>query len=194
MIPLSISYPLYLERSAITLPVAGALKPLRVQGPGMSDARHIRRATSADAGRVRAVYERAMRDADAYLAAADHSDLDAPTEAYADGAFLVGEAGGEVVAVGGLRPVEPGQDDGLSAVEMTRVAVLPAQQGRGHGRAIVRALEDIARERGAERVVLETGEEQYAAQGLYESLGYERVERVSYAAGQIVGVRYATRL
>jgi ribosomal protein S18 acetylase RimI-like enzyme len=157
----------------------------------MGHALHIRRATPADAERVRTVYERAMRDADAYLAVADHSDLDAPTEAYADGAFRVGEVEGTVVAVGGLRPVEPGA--GPPTVEMTRVAVLPAYQGQGYGRAIVRALEDAARERGAERVVLETGEEQHAAQGLYESLGYERVERVSYAGGDIVGFRYAKR-
>ncbi|WP_254824435.1 GNAT family N-acetyltransferase [Haloglomus halophilum] len=158
----------------------------------MTDALYLRPVAATDAERVRAVYEHAMRDADAYLAAADHSDLDAPTEAYADGAFLVGEAGGEVVAVGGLQPVEPG--DGPPAFEMTRVAVLPAYQGQGYGRAVVRALEDAAHERGADRVVLETGEEQRAAQGLYESLGYERVERVSYAEGRIVGLRYRKRL
>lgn len=158
----------------------------------MGDALHIRPAAPVDAERVRAVYERAMRDADAFLPEADHSDLEDPTEAYADGTFLVGEVDGTVVAVGGLRPVEP--DDEPSTGEMKRVAVLPAHQGQGHGRAIVRALETAARERGAERVVLETGEEQHAAQGLYESLGYEQVERVSYAGGEIVGIRYGTRL
>jgi len=158
----------------------------------VTDVLDLRPVAVADAERVRAVYEHAMRDADAYLAAADHSDLDAPTEAYADGAFLVGEAGGEVVAVGGLRPLESAA--GPSTFEMTRVAVLPAHQGLGYGRAVVRSLEAAARERGAGRVVLETGEEQRAAQGLYESLGYERVERVSYAEGQIVGIRYTKRL
>ena len=48
-----------------------------------------------------------MRNADALLPGADHSDLDAPTEAYADGAFLVGEvgtgAGTEVVAADNLQ-------------------------------------------------------------------------------------------
>lgn len=158
----------------------------------MSDALHIRPATPVDAGRARTVYERSMRDAEAFLPAADHSDLDTPTETYADGGFLVGEVDGTVVAVGGLRPVEP--DNEPSTVEMKRVAVLPAHQGQGYGRGIVRALEDAARERGVERIVLETGEEQHAARGLYESLGYEQVERVSYTGGEIVGIRYAKRL
>ena len=134
-----------------------------------------------------------MRNADALLPGADHSDLDAPTEAYADGAFLVGEvgtgAGTEVVAVGGVRPAEDGDD--AAAFELKRVAVLPAHQGQGYGRAMVRALEAAARDRGAERFVLETGEDQRAAQGLYESLGYECVERVSYAGGEVVGLGYA---
>jgi ribosomal protein S18 acetylase RimI-like enzyme len=174
------------------LPVASDFKRCRPRTRRMVDALHIRPAAPADTGRVRAVYERAMRDADAFLPAADHSDLEDPTEAYADGAFLVGEVDGAVVVVGGLRPVEP--DDGPPTVEMKRVAVLPAHQGQGHGRGIVRALETAARERGAERIVLETGEDQHAAQGLYESLGYEQTERVSYAGGAIVGLRYATRL
>lgn len=158
----------------------------------MNDTLHCRPVRAGDAGRVRTVYERAMRDAGAFLPGADHSDLDAPAEAYAAGAFLVGEVetgdGGEVVAVGGVRPVDD-EDEGV-AFEMKRVAVLPAHQGRGYGRAIVRALEAAARECGAERLVLETGEEQRAARALYESLGYERVERVSYVDGEVVGIRY----
>lgn len=159
----------------------------------MSDSLRCRPVRSADAERVRTVYERAMRDADAFLPGADRADLDAPAAAYADGAFLVGEVGGETVAVGGVRPVESDAADG-PVFEMKRVAVLPAWQGRGFGRAVVRNLEAAARDRGAERVVLETGEEQRAAQALYESLDYERVERVSYADGSIVGVRYAKPL
>ncbi|WP_276259827.1 GNAT family N-acetyltransferase [Haloglomus litoreum] len=161
----------------------------------MTDALPLRPVEAADAERVRAVYERAMRDADAYLPGADHADLDAPTTAYADGAFLVGEVDGEVVAVGGVRPVaaDAPTTDG-TAFETERVAVHPAFQGEGDGRAVVRALEDAARDRGADRVVLETGAEQRAAQALYESQGYERVERLSYAGGEVVGLRYAKRV
>jgi ribosomal protein S18 acetylase RimI-like enzyme len=165
----------------------------------MGDSLHLRPVESADAEWVRAVYERAMRDADAYLPGADHADLDAPAAAYANGAFLVGETDGEIVATGGIRPVDVASEvagDGADAatVEMKRVAVHPAFQGEGHGRAVVRALEAAARDRGTARVVLETGAEQVAAQGLYEALGYERTGRVSYAGGEVVGIRYERRL
>jgi ribosomal protein S18 acetylase RimI-like enzyme len=160
----------------------------------MGDALQLRPAVPDDTERIRAVYERAMRDAGAFLPGADHGDLDAPSEAYAGGTFLVGAIADEVVATGGIRPAEDDAAHDEPAFEMKRVAVLPAQQGQGYGRAVVRALEAAARDRGAGRVVLETGEEQRAAQDLYESLGYERVERVSYAEGQIVGIRYTKRL
>jgi predicted N-acetyltransferase YhbS len=118
----------------------------------MGDSLHLRPVESADAEWVRAVYERAMRDADAYLPGADHADLDAPAAAYANGAFLVGETDGEIVATGGIRPVDVASEvagDGADAatVEMKRVAVHPAFQGEGHGRAVVRALEAAARDR-----------------------------------------------
>lgn len=170
----------------------------------MDESLRIRRATRADADRVREVYERAMRDADAFLPVADHSDLDAPTEAYAGGAFLVGEGEDSVVATGGVRPVtgrdagKKGDTDGNAgdapAFEMKRLAVVPGRQGTGYGRRLVRALEDRARDLGAARLVLETSETQTAARGLYESQGYERVDRVAYAGGEIVGIRYERRL
>lgn len=155
----------------------------------MSDALRCRPVQPGDAGRVRSVYERAMRDAGAFLPGADHSDLDAPARAYADGTFRVGELAAEVVATGGIRPLE---SDG-STMEMKRLAVLPAHQGQGYGSAVVRGLETAAFDAGAERLVLETGAEQHAAQALYESLGYERLERTTYAGGEIVGIRYGKR-
>jgi hypothetical protein len=109
--------------------VCAGLFGARSLSPSMPDALHVRPAASNDAERVREVYERAIRDADAYLPGADHGDLATPTEAYAGGAFLVGEVDGAVVTVGSVRSV-----DGEDAVfEMKRVAVLPATRDGATG-------------------------------------------------------------
>jgi GNAT superfamily N-acetyltransferase len=51
----------------------------------------------------------------------------------------------------------------------------PSVRGRGVGRAIVEALEDVARRLGARTMVLETGTRLARAIALYESLGYTRI-------------------
>jgi GNAT superfamily N-acetyltransferase len=48
-------------------------------------------------------------------------------------------------------------------------------RGRGLSKALMLDLEDRARSAGQITMVLQTGDLQPAAHGLYESLGYERV-------------------
>jgi GNAT superfamily N-acetyltransferase len=87
-----------------------------------------------------------------------------------DGVFLVvRDDDGAAVACGGIA-----RFDGERA-ELKRMYVVPAARGRGLGRRILVELEDAARGLGYTGVVLETGDRQPEALGLYESSGYERI-------------------
>jgi len=83
-----------------------------------------------------------------------------------DGAYLVGYAGAEAVAGGGIRRL----DDGVA--EIKRMFVRPAARSRGVARALLEALEEAARELGYERVRLDTGPKQVHGLALYRSAGY----------------------
>ncbi|WP_095124511.1 GNAT family N-acetyltransferase [Pseudomonas sp. Irchel s3a12] len=50
----------------------------------------------------------------------------------------------------------------------------PAARGRGVGRLLMNTARDFALATGAKGLVLETATDNFTAQGLYESLGYER--------------------
>jgi GNAT superfamily N-acetyltransferase len=57
-------------------------------------------------------------------------------------------------------------------VQLAALVVDPAHQGRGVGRALVRAVEDWARELGAEMVTLSSGHHRTSAHRFYERQGY----------------------
>jgi GNAT superfamily N-acetyltransferase len=92
------------------------------------------------------------------------------TDAFAGGAWLVAYKDGEPVACGGLRPLD------LRTGEIKRMFVTARARGRGHGRALLEALERRAREAGMTRLRLITTEVLSEARALYESAGYEVVE------------------
>ena len=60
-------------------------------------------------------------------------------------------------------------------VNIHDLSVLGAWRGRGIGRALVEAVEALARDRGCAKVTLEVQENNRRARGLYESLGFARV-------------------
>jgi GNAT superfamily N-acetyltransferase len=62
------------------------------------------------------------------------------------------------------------RDDG--AVQLIAMYVAPEARARGHGRALVAAVEQWANERGAPRVVMWLLPANDAARSLYESCGY----------------------
>ncbi len=64
------------------------------------------------------------------------------------------------------------------ALEVKKVIVDSGHRGRGISRLLMLELEAVARELGATKLVLQTGELQPAAIGLYRSLGY--VETAPY--------------
>jgi GNAT superfamily N-acetyltransferase len=85
------------------------------------------------------------------------------------GAFLVGFHDGEPVCGGGIKQIAP------DAAEIKRMYVVPAARGRGVARALLRALEGAARERGYAFVRLDTGPLQQGAMTLYAAEGYTAI-------------------
>jgi len=96
--------------------------------------------------------------------------IDAATFREAGGVFLIGRLADIAVACGALRPMdEPG------VVELKRMYVRDSLRGRGFGRAMLAALEEIAVQRRYRTIRLETGGSQPEAIALYESAGYQRI-------------------
>ena len=95
--------------------------------------------------------------------------IDAASFRAAGGVFLLGRLGDRAVACGALRPIN------TDAVEVKRMYVRSSHRGRGFGRAMLAALEEIARERGYRVIRLETGDGQPEAIALYESAGYQPI-------------------
>jgi putative acetyltransferase len=130
-------------------------------GPESFDSPDVRRLADAQQTEMLGLYE-------------GEADI-GPTRAAAmfvppDGTFIVvRDDDGAAVACGGIA-----RFDGERA-ELKRMYVVPEQRGRGLGRRILVELETEARRLGYVGVVLETGDRQPEALGLYESSGYARI-------------------
>jgi GNAT superfamily N-acetyltransferase len=99
--------------------------------------------------------------------------------------FLVARLpSGEPVGCGGLRRL------GDDHAEIKRMYVAPAARGTGVATAVLRALEDAARETGSSQLVLETGTEQPEAIRFYERAGYTRIPNFGPYADSDVSVCY----
>lgn len=59
---------------------------------------------------------------------------------------------------------------------LAELYVVPSRRGRGFGRALLTAVLDAGRERGADYAFLVTSEEDRLAQRLYEAAGFRRTE------------------
>jgi GNAT superfamily N-acetyltransferase len=102
---------------------------------------------------------------------------------------------GVAVAMGGWRFRDDVRPWGLSPVaEVKRMYVVPAARRRGHAQAMLRHLEDTAREQGAAVMVLETGTEQPEAIAMYVAAGYERIEGYGHYAWSPSNRCFAKRL
>jgi len=98
------------------------------------------------------------------------------------GVLTVAEREGEVV---GLVALERG--DGEFSVD--NLAVDPAHQGTGSGRALLLRAEDEARIAGYDAVHLFTHETMTESLALYERIGYVEYERRDVGAGSLVLMR-----
>jgi len=92
--------------------------------------------------------------------------------------LLVGHADGRLVATA------MGGWDGHRGW-LYQVAVAPDARGRGHGRAIVDAIEALLRARGCAKLNLQVLTSNPAAVGFWRKLGYRVEERVSL--GKLLG-------
>lgn len=85
-----------------------------------------------------------------------------------DVTFWVVRRDGEAVGCGAMRRVAPQMG------EVKRMYTVPAAQGLGIGRRLLREIEGEARRQGLKSLVLETGDKQPAAMKLYLSEGFAR--------------------
>ena len=98
------------------------------------------------------------------------ADLTAPRATFDEKGgdlWVLEDADRELVACCGWSPAEPG------AIELKRLYVRADARGRGIGAWLVGQVEQVARERGARRVVLWSDTRFAAAHRLYERLGYQ---------------------
>jgi N-acetylglutamate synthase-like GNAT family acetyltransferase len=86
-----------------------------------------------------------------------------------DDYVVVQNAAGELLACGALKEYSP------SVAEVAAIAVAKAAHGKGLGRAIVGAVETLARKRGIHDVFALTLQPEFFA-----AVGYERVDRARY--------------
>ncbi|MFB7464207.1 GNAT family N-acetyltransferase [Streptomyces sp. NPDC056224] len=85
------------------------------------------------------------------------------------GQFVVGRLGGEPLACGGIRLLDP------VTAELTRVYVDRRARGTGGGAALLEVLEAQARALGAGRVRLDTRSDLVEARALYARHGYAEI-------------------
>lgn len=102
---------------------------------------------------------------------ANHFRLDAEEVAPGRGAFFVAYVGDAPVGCGAVRLIDP------AVAEVKRMYVVPAFRGQGIASRVLEALEAQARVLGARRLVLETGERQFEAVGLYRRFGFASIPR-----------------
>ncbi|MFJ9690625.1 GNAT family N-acetyltransferase [Kitasatospora sp. NPDC101183] len=102
--------------------------------------------------------------------------------------FLLAYVDGEPAGCGGLR------DLGEGVGEVKRMYVDGARRGSGVAEGVLRALEAWARERGWQRLRLETGERQTAAVRFYTRCGYERIPNFGAYEGVASSLCFERRL
>jgi GNAT superfamily N-acetyltransferase len=119
------------------------------------------------------------RDTDSSAREADYDRQLRDVARRAEVSCVLVAAGAEGDLLGGVTYVR-GPDDPYSEelsegeAGMRMLAVDPAKQGRGAGKALVQACLDRAREAGRQRLVLHTGPWMPSAIAMYEKMGFVR--------------------
>lgn len=85
--------------------------------------------------------------------------------------LLARDAAGAPLGCVGLRPILP-----EGCCEMKRLFLLPAARGLGLGKILTACVIDAARQRGYRELRLDTLPTMAAAIGLYEQIGFRRIE------------------
>ncbi|WP_156722473.1 GNAT family N-acetyltransferase [Streptomyces apocyni] len=98
------------------------------------------------------------------IAAETGADLAPP-----NGALLIARYDGEAAGCAGVRLID------VRTAELKRVFVRKEMRGKGAGRVLIPAVEDVARALGAERAVLDTRLDLIEARTLYSRHGYREI-------------------
>jgi ribosomal protein S18 acetylase RimI-like enzyme len=135
---------------------------------------HVRRATAADAP----VFGRLLQAFNA-----EYGEPEPSADEIAERAAPLIESGEVTVLVVGEGPdgfaelrFRPSLYTGGLDAYLEELYVVPDRRGHGLGRALLEAAMDYARARGADRIDLNTSEDDVAARGLYESTGFTNRE------------------
>ncbi len=117
-----------------------------------------------------------------YRVFVDEQGVDPDTEVddhEEEATHVVAYEGDDPVGVARLRGYDPGEHEEVptaereeSVAKIERMAVLRSHRGQGVGRAILKHVENRAREMGFERAWLHA---QVRSAGFYEALGYNRI-------------------
>lgn len=126
----------------------------------------LRVATPADLEAIMLVENRSF-PTDAWSTETMAAELASP-----HGRYLLDEHDGVVVGYGGVRALQGSPD-----ADIQTIALLAERRGEGRGRALLRALLEVARERGAREVFLEVRADNPTATGLYLAEGFEEIGR-----------------
>ncbi len=126
----------------------------------------LRDATPADLDAIMAIETRSF-PTDAWSREAMAAELAGPY-----GRYLVDEVDGTVIGYGGVRALR-----GSADADIQTIAFDAPHRGAGRGRALLRALLDAARQRGAREVFLEVRADNPSAEGLYVSEGFVEIGR-----------------
>lgn len=126
----------------------------------------LRDATPDDLDAIMAI-ERASFPTDAWSDAMMQGELASP-----HGRYFVDVEAGRVVGYGGVRAVR-----GAADADVQTIAISASARGRGRGRALLRALAEEARRRGARELFLEVRADNPAAAALYRSEGFAEIGR-----------------
>ncbi|MFG2060444.1 GNAT family N-acetyltransferase [Micromonospora sp. NPDC048871] len=140
---------------------------------------------STDAVRLR---EAQRVELDARYGNDNHEPGEEPTAASVPVFLVARDADGTAVGCGGLRLLTP------DSAEIKRMYVVPAARGTGVAVAILRALEQRARELGVRTLLLETGTAQPEAMRFYEREGYHRIDNFGPYRGAPLSLCYARDL
>lgn len=139
----------------------------------MTEAVSCRVAARADLPAILRLYAQPGLDGEA-LPLADAERLFARIAQYPDYAIYVAEQGGEIVGTFALLVMPNLGHCGSPSAVIEDVAVDPARQGRGVGKAMMRYALRICAEKGCYKAALSSNLKRERAHAFYESLGFER--------------------
>jgi ribosomal protein S18 acetylase RimI-like enzyme len=148
-----------------------ASSPVNVATSARSEIRRATVADAADAARLLHDFNSEYEDSTPGVPAL----TERLAELLAEGAITILLAAEPPLGIALFR-IRPSLWSSAADVYLEELYVIPAQRGKGHGRALLNAAIEAAREAGADHFELTTGETDTEARGLYESRGFTNRE------------------